>query len=107
MVLEALQPGHRHGSSHGSARIFRRADLDPLYVRLADEAHRLWGQLADEAGEELVLTTGEIAFGPTREQEKIYEILRVFGVPAELLPPSGGRVWRSGATRSCSTPTPG
>jgi sarcosine oxidase len=88
VVLEAFQPGHRHGSSHGSARIFRRSDPDPLYVRLAGEAHRLWRQLADEAGEELVLTTGGIDFGPAREQEKMYEILRAFGVPAELLPPA-------------------
>ena len=87
VVLEAFQPGHRRGSSHGSARIFRRAYPDPLYVRLTGEAHRLWRQLADEAGEELVLTTGGIDFGPSREQEKLYEILRAFGVAAELLPP--------------------
>ena len=87
VVLEAFQPGHRRGSSHGSARIFRRAYPDPLYVRLTGEAHRLWRQLADEAGEELVLTTGGIDFGPAREQEKMYEILRAFGVAAELLPP--------------------
>jgi monomeric sarcosine oxidase len=87
VVLEAFQPGHRRGSSHGSARIFRRAYPDPLYVRLTGEAHRLWRQLADEAGEELLLTTGEIDFGPTREQEKIYEVLRTSGVAAELLAP--------------------
>jgi glycine/D-amino acid oxidase-like deaminating enzyme len=58
VVLEAFQPGHRHGSSHGSARIFRRAYLHALYVRLTGEAHRLWRQLADEAGEELIRTTG-------------------------------------------------
>jgi monomeric sarcosine oxidase len=87
VVLEAFQPGHRHGSSHGSARIFRRAYLDPFYVQLTGEAQRLWRQLADEAGEDLVLTPGGIDFGPAREQEKMYEILRAFGVPAELMPP--------------------
>jgi sarcosine oxidase len=88
VVLEAYQPGHRRGSSHGSARIFRRAYPDPLYIRLTGDAQRLWRQLADEAGEELVLTTGGIDFGPAREQEKVYEILRAFGVPAELMPPA-------------------
>jgi monomeric sarcosine oxidase len=88
VVLEAFQPGHRRGSSHGSARIFRRAYPDPLYARLTGEAQRLWRQLADEAGEELVLTTGSLDFGPAREQEKMYEILRAFGVPVELLPPA-------------------
>jgi monomeric sarcosine oxidase len=86
VVLEAFQPGHRRGSSHGSARIFRRAYPDPLYVRLTGEAQRLWRQLADEAGEELILTTGGLDFGPAREQEKMYDVLSASGVPAELIP---------------------
>jgi sarcosine oxidase len=85
VLLEAFQPGHRRGSSHGSARIFRRAYPDPLYVRLTGQAQVLWRQLADEAGEELVTTTGAVDYGPGREQEKIYEILTGFGVPAELM----------------------
>jgi len=85
VVLEAFEPGHRRGSSHGSARIFRRAYLDPLYVGLTGQVQRLWRQLADEAGEELVLATGGLDFGPAREQEKMYEILSAFGVPAELV----------------------
>ena len=88
VVLEAFQPGHRHGSSHGSARIFRRAYPDALYVRMTGEAYRLWRQLADEAGEELIRTTGGIDFGPAGEQEKMSEILRAFGVPVELMPPA-------------------
>jgi sarcosine oxidase len=88
VVLEAFQPGHRRGSSHGSARIFRRAYPDPFYVRLTGQAQRLWRQLAGEAGEELVLTTGGLDFGPAREQEKMYEILSAFGVTVELMPPA-------------------
>ena|SRR5579859_895076 len=87
VVLEAFQPGHRRGSSHGSARIFRRAYPDPFYVKLTGETQPLWRQLADEAGEELILTTGEIDFGPAREQEKMYEVLRASGVPVELITP--------------------
>ena len=88
VVLEAFEPGHRRGSSHGSARIFRRAYPDPLYVALTGQAQRLWREVADEAGEELILTTGGIDFGPAREQEKMHEILRSSGVPVELLPAS-------------------
>src|SRR6516162_3072456 len=88
VVLEAFQAEHRRGSSHGSARIFRRAYRDALYVRLTGEAYRLWRQLADEAGEELIQTTGGIDFGPAGEQEKMGEILREFGVPVELMPPA-------------------
>src|SRR6516162_1431524 len=72
VVLEAFQPGHRRGSSHGSARIFRRAYPDPLYVRLTGEARRLWRQLADEAGEELIRTTGGIDFGALRDPEQLH-----------------------------------
>src|SRR5262249_37216861 len=86
VVLEAFQPGHRRGSSHGSARIFRRAYPDPLYIRLTGQAPRLWRQLAAEAGEELVLTTGGLDFGPAREQDKMYQILGALGVPVELMP---------------------
>ena len=86
VVLEAFGPGHRRGSSHGSARIFRRVYPDPLYVRLTGQAQRLWRQVADEAGEELILTTGGLDFGPAREQEKMYDVLRASGVPAELVP---------------------
>jgi sarcosine oxidase len=93
-VLEAFQPGHRRGSSHGSARIFRRAYLDPLYVRLTGEAQPLWRELADEAGQDLILTTGGLDFGSTREQEKMYDILAGFGVSAELMSaPAAAERW--------------
>jgi len=87
VLLEALEPGHRQGSSHGSARIFRRAYPDPFYVRLTGDAQVLWRQLADEAGEDIVTATGAVDYGPARTQEKIYEILTAQGVPAELIPP--------------------
>jgi hypothetical protein len=65
--------------------------------------------LADEAGEELVTTTGAVDYGPAREQEKMYEILTGFGVPAELMTPgrrpNDGLASRSAPTRSCSIRT--
>ena len=85
-VVEAFPPGHRRGSSHGSARIFRRAYPDPLYVRLTGAAQRRWRELSDEAAQELVLTTGAVDFGPARTQDKMYDILTALGVPAELIP---------------------
>src|SRR5262249_40875011 len=85
VLLEAFQPGHRRGSSHGSARIFRRAYPDALYVRLTGQAQVLWRQLADETGEELVTIPRGVDYGPARAQEKMYEILTGFGVPAELM----------------------
>ena len=85
VLLEAFEPGHRLGSSHGSARIFRRAYADPLYVRLTGQAQELWRQLSDEAGEELVVATGAVDYGPVGEQEKMHEVMAGLGVPAELM----------------------
>ena len=53
VVLEAFGPAHRNGSSHGSARIFRRAYSDPLYVRLTGQSGRRWRALEAAAGESL------------------------------------------------------
>src|SRR5271169_6512725 len=74
VLVEAFQPGHRRGSSHGSARIFRRAYPDPLYVELTGQAQVLWRQLAAEAGEELVTATGSVDYGPALP-EKMYQIM--------------------------------
>jgi monomeric sarcosine oxidase len=87
-VIEAFGSGHRRGSSHGSARIFRRAYPDPLYVRLTGQAQRLWRQLSDEAATELIRTTGALDFGPARVPEKIHDIMTAAGVAAELMPPA-------------------
>jgi sarcosine oxidase len=86
VVLEAFGPGHRNGSSHGSARIFRRAYPDPLYVRLTGQAGERWRALEADAGERLRTLTGAIDFGDEREPERLHAVLTECGVPAELLP---------------------
>jgi sarcosine oxidase len=86
VVLEASGPGHRNGSSHGSARIFRRAYPDPLYVRLTGQAGERWRALEADAGESLRTLTGAIDFGDEREPERLHAVLTECGVPAELLP---------------------
>jgi sarcosine oxidase len=87
VLLEAFGPGHTRGSSHGSARIFRRAYPDPFYVRLAVEAAESWRQIQDEAGERLITMTGAIDFGPGARPTRLYEVMRALGIPAESLTP--------------------
>ena len=89
VVLEAFAAGHRLGSSHGSARIFRRAYPDPLYVGLTGRAGELWRELEDEAREPqpLLRLTGGVDFGPRRNPEGLHDALTAGGVPAELLSP--------------------
>jgi monomeric sarcosine oxidase len=86
VVLEQFGPGHRNGSSHGSARIFRRAYPDPLYVRLTGQAGELWRELEAESGETLLTMTGELDFGAVRDPAGLHAVLTGCGVPAELLP---------------------
>jgi monomeric sarcosine oxidase len=88
VVLEAFGPGHRRGSSHGSARIFRRAYPDPLYVRMTGQAEPLWRRLEAEAGETLLRLTGGLDFGPLRDPVSLHEVLTSCGVAADLISPS-------------------
>jgi monomeric sarcosine oxidase len=85
VVLEAFGPGHRNGSSHGSARIFRRAYPDPLYVRLTGRAGTAWRELESEAGESLLQATGGLDFGAVRDPAGLHALLTACGVPAELV----------------------
>jgi sarcosine oxidase len=94
VVLEQFGPGHRYGSSHGSARIFRRAYPDPLYVRLTGQAGDLWRALETAAGEPLLTMTGELDFGALRDPEGLHAVLTEGGVQAELLPvKEAARCW--------------
>jgi glycine/D-amino acid oxidase-like deaminating enzyme len=86
VVLEQFGPAHRNGSSHGSARIFRRAYPDPLYVRLTGKAGELWRTLEWEAAAFLLGLTGGIDFGVKRDPEHLHAVLTENGVAAELLP---------------------
>src|SRR6201996_6188382 len=87
VVLEAFGPGHRNGSSHGSARVFRRAYPDPRSGRLTGQAEGRGRALADQAGERLLRLTGGLDFGPRRDPVALHAVLRECGVPAELLAP--------------------
>jgi sarcosine oxidase len=86
-VLEAFQPGHQRGSSHGSARIFRRAYHDPLYVTMTGRAGAAWQRLQDAAGEQLLQLTGGLDAGPGRDPVALHAVLATCGVSASLLHP--------------------
>jgi sarcosine oxidase len=64
VLLEQFDLGHARGSSHGATRIFRLSYPDPGYVRMAVIAREGWARLADDAGEELLVTTGGLDAGP-------------------------------------------
>lgn len=85
-VLEQFTPGHKNGSSHGSARIVRRAYADPLYVRMTGQALELWRELETDAATTLLRVVGGLDHGRRRDAEGVAARLADAGVPYELLP---------------------
>jgi sarcosine oxidase len=81
LLVEQFAPGHRNGSSHGSARIVRRAYRDPLYVALTGRAFDLWDQLDPS----LIRRTGGIDFGERRDVPAIAAELAAADVPHDVL----------------------
>jgi monomeric sarcosine oxidase len=85
LVVEQFEPGHRHGSSHGSARIVRRAYSDPLYTQLSGRAFELWRELEGDAGQPVLRMLGGLDFGPRRDVRAVAEHLAAGGVAHEVL----------------------
>ncbi|MFJ9634793.1 FAD-dependent oxidoreductase [Streptomyces sp. NPDC101175] len=84
-LIEAFDIGHRHGSSHGSSRIFRRAYADPFYVDLTGRAYEEWRELERDTATPLLRTTGGLDLGEGRDPEGLAAVLKSAGVPHELL----------------------
>ncbi len=57
-VLEAGRIGDPRTASYGRTRSYRRDYLDPRYVRLADEAIRLWNEFERDCGTRALVRCG-------------------------------------------------
>jgi sarcosine oxidase len=67
--LEAFEPGHRLGSSHGESRIIRLAYYEhPNYVPLLRRAYELWADLERDCGEALLRISGGLMIGPPESE---------------------------------------
>ena len=84
-VVEQYERSHLHGSSHGSARIVRRAYADPFYVRLTGRAFERWDELERRTGTALLRMTGGLDHGPARDIAGLAGQLADEGVRYELL----------------------
>ncbi|MFT4123417.1 MAG: FAD-dependent oxidoreductase [Microbacteriaceae bacterium] len=85
VLVEAVQPAHAGGSSHGSARIFRHAYPDELYARLTLRALDGWRELEAASGRSLLTVTGGLDFGAHRPIAAMARVLADLGLPGELL----------------------
>lgn len=86
VLLEQFAADHLSGSSHGSARIVRRAYRDGLYVSLTGEAFELWRELESASGQSLLRMLGGLDFGPRRDVAAVAGHLAAADVPHSVLP---------------------
>ena len=89
LLLEQFELDHRRGSSYGYSRIIRYSYDYPEYVELAKDTYPLWFALEDALGEQLVVKTGGIDFGPEGDETLQSSIASVkdSGIDHELLGP--------------------
>lgn len=63
--IDQFGPAHDQGSSHGGSRIIRQAYFeDPSYVPLLLRSYELWEEIEKESGEDILIVTGGLMFGP-------------------------------------------
>lgn len=62
--LEQYRPAHDRGSSHGRARMIRKAYFESTdYVPLLQRAYQLWRELERNSGQSLLQVTGVLSVG--------------------------------------------
>ncbi len=62
--IDRFTPPHVFGSSHGQSRIIRQAYHEsPMYVPLVKKAYKLWDELEQISGKQLLLKTSGIILG--------------------------------------------
>jgi sarcosine oxidase len=84
-VVEQFESGHDRGSSHGTARIVRRAYSDALYTRLTGQSFELWRELERQSGSSILRMLGGLDHGARHDVDAISRHLRSEGVACELL----------------------
>jgi monomeric sarcosine oxidase len=84
-VLEQFASHHTMGSSHGSARIVRRAYGDALYTRLTGRAFELWREVELSNDVPLLRQLGGLDFGRRRDVATLAEHLAGAGVTHEVM----------------------
>ncbi len=83
-LVERDVPATAHGSSHGSARIFRYAYPDGIYVDLVKASEAGWAELSDRHGSPLITRSGALDFGAERYPEALARMLSAREIECSL-----------------------
>ncbi|MGH8936099.1 MAG: FAD-dependent oxidoreductase [Acidimicrobiia bacterium] len=89
-LVEQYQPGHVRASSGGESRLIRFSHgSDPWHTRSAWRSLRLWRELEEETGAELLVTPGVAWFAGREDGWEVSSerVLREEGIPVERLDP--------------------
>ena len=87
-VLERFEHRHEYGSHGGFTRIIRQAYHEGSdYVRVVRAADRLWTELEERCGEQLLVRCGLLEFGPPDDPEFVAAVrsLEAHGIAHERL----------------------
>jgi monomeric sarcosine oxidase len=87
LLLEQFEPGHIKGSSHGDGRIVRFNYTEGIYIEMAKLAYPAWEKLSQDAGQQLLIKTGLMEYGPSGNREVLESEtqLQKHGIPYERL----------------------
>jgi monomeric sarcosine oxidase len=87
LLLEQFAQGHENGASHGATRNLNNAYAEPYFLDLFDESVRLYRELEEASGAELLTLCGLVTHGSADVIGGIYEALSARGVAAERISP--------------------
>ncbi|MDV8069748.1 FAD-dependent oxidoreductase [Rhodococcus sp. IEGM 1366] len=86
--LEQYTPGHKHGASHGTSRIYRQAYDNHLYTGLAASALPLWRELETTTDIGFLELTGAVDHGLPAAVLTKSRVLVEAGIKGEILTPA-------------------
>ena len=89
--LDAYEPGHTWGASHGRTRAIREAHFEaPEYVPLVQRAYALWRDLEAASGRRLLTITGGLSIGPPDSTlvQGVLRSARAHGLAHDYLTPA-------------------
>ena len=86
--LEQFGPGHKHGASHGTSRIYRQAYDNHRYTGLAADALPLWRELETTTDIGFLELTGAVDHGLPQAVQSKAKILLEAGIKGEILTPA-------------------
>lgn len=87
IVLERFGPRHTNGASHGLCRNFNVMYGEPHYVDLLVESRRLWDELSDASGQQLLELVGIVKHGIFPAAPQMAAALAAAGIRTDFLEP--------------------